>query len=242
MLEKQGLTFQLSSKVKAGTINDKGVLLTIESEGKEEREEADVALICVGRRPNTAGLNLEKAGVKTGEKGFIPINGRFQTNVSHIYAIGDLVDGPMLAHKASEEGVAVADLLIGKSPHIEYLAIPNVIYTYPEVASVGITEQEAKERNIPIKIGEFPLIANSRAGCMGEKEGVVRLIAHANSLKLLGMHIIAPHAGELIHEGVIALEKRMTAQELAACSHAHPTLAEAIKEAAHALFEKPIHI
>jgi dihydrolipoamide dehydrogenase len=217
------------------------VTLIVESGGKEGHLEADVALLCIGRRPYTKGLNLEAAGIAPDQRGFIPINGSFQTAQSHIYAIGDVVDGPMLAHKASEEGVIVADHLVGRSHPIHYVAIPSVIYTYPEVASVGFTEEQAKEYHLAYKVGEFPLSANSRAGCMGESDGFVKLIAHEPSGKLLGMHIIAPHAGELIHEGVLALEKGATAWEIAASSHAHPTLAEAIKEAALALTSKPIH-
>jgi len=242
ILEKQGLTFDLSTKVTAGEVTDSGVELTVEKEGSAGSLTANIALIAVGRRPFVDGLALDKAQITLNAQKQIPVNPSFQTAQPHIFAIGDVIDGPMLAHKASDEGVAVADLIAGKTPHINYAAIPNVVYTYPEVASVGLTEQEAKEMGLPIKTGLFSLKANSRAGCMGETDGLVKLIAHEATHHLLGMHIIAPHAGELIHEGVMALQTRSTVHTMATASHAHPTLAEAIKEAAHAIFEKPIHI
>lgn len=241
ILEKQNLEFMLSSKVVSAEKKKSEILLAIEDNEGKKTLSATHVLVCVGRRPYTEGLKLEKANIDTSPQGFIPINKRFQTSVPHIFAIGDLVDGPMLAHKASEEGLVVADSIAGVEGHISYFSIPSVIYTHPEVAGVGLTEEEAIDRSIPIKIGEFPLFANSRAGCMGEKDGVVKLIADEKSNQLLGMHIIAPHAGELIHEGVLALEKRATVGEIANSSHAHPTLAEAIKEAALALIGKPIH-
>lgn len=243
LLTKQGMTFQLSSKVTAANLEGSDVTLTVEkSDQTTETLSADVVLVAVGRRPYTEGLGLENAQVKPDAKGFIPVDANFRTAQPHVYAIGDLIDGPMLAHKASEEGYATAELIAGRSPHIEYIAIPSVIYTHPEVASVGLTEQEAKARKIAYKAAKFPLKANSRARCSGEDAGFVKLIADKNTGTLLGAHILSAHAGELIAEATLALEKRVTAQELAQTCHAHPTLSEALKEAALALIDKAIHI
>ena len=202
---------------------------------------ADKVLLSIGRRPYTQNLGLETVQITPDKRGFIPIDANFRTTHPHIYAIGDLVDGPMLAHKASEEGYAVAELLAGKTPHIDYIAMPSVVYTHPEVGAVGLTEQEAKAQNIPIKTGQFPFKANSRARCSGEDFGFVKLIAHAQTQTLLGAHIISAHAGELIAEATLALQTGATALDLAHTCHAHPTLSEALKEAALALIDRPIH-
>ncbi|MCB1109633.1 MAG: dihydrolipoyl dehydrogenase [Chlamydiia bacterium] len=238
-LTQQGLTFQLSSKVAGAEVKASGVQLSIEG-GKTLS--ADKALLSIGRRPYTQGLGLEALQITPDQRGFIPIDRNFRTSHPHIYAIGDIVDGPMLAHKASEEGVAVAELIAGQSPHIEYIAIPSVVYTHPEVGAVGLTEEEAKKMGISIKTGKFPFKANSRARCSGEDVGFVKMIAEAQTGILLGVHILSAHAGELIAEATLALEKRATAADLARTCHAHPTLSEALKEAALALTSKPIHL
>lgn len=238
ILIKQGLSFHLSSKVAGAEVTQSGAVLSIEG---GESLAADKVLLSIGRRPYTQNLGLETLQITPDKRGFIPIDANFRTTHPHIYAIGDLVDGPMLAHKASEEGYAVAELLAGKTPHIDYIAMPSVVYTHPEVGAVGLTEQEARARNIPIKIGEFPFKANSRARCSGEDFGLVKLIAHAQSQSLLGAHIISAHAGELIAEATLALQTGVTAIDLAHTCHPHPTLSEALKEAALALIDQPIH-
>lgn len=239
ILEKQGLVFHLSSKVTAAKINSGTISLTIE--GKTAQMEGDAVLVSIGRKPYTKDLNLEKAGIQTTEKGFIPIDGRFRTTAPNIYAIGDIVDGPMLAHKASEEGVAVAEIIAGQNPSIEYMAIPNVVYTFPEVAAVGLTEKEAKALGLKIQTGSFPFKINSRAKCTGEEDGFVKIVAEESTGRLLGIHIIGAHASELISEAAVAMEQKMTVSELAGTPHAHPTLAEAIKEAALTVLKRPLH-
>lgn len=240
ILEKQGLTFSLSTKVTGGVVGEK-VTLTMEKEGKTFTLSADLVLCSIGRRPYTKDLGLENVGIALGDKGFIPINGRFQTKVPTIYAIGDIVDGPMLAHKASEEGIAVAEIIAGHNPSISYMAIPNVVYTQPEVAAVGLTEQEAKGMGLTVKTASFPFKINSRAKCTGEEEGLVKIVADAQTDTLLGIHILGAHASEIIAEAVVALEQKMTTTELANTPHAHPTLSETVKEAALALLGRAIH-
>ncbi len=238
-LKAQGMTFQLSSKVTGATVKPSAVTLTIEN---SDPLTADAVLVSIGRKPYTEGLGLDQVGISTDPRGFIPIDPNFRTTHPHIYAIGDIVEGPMLAHKASEEGYAVAEIIAGKHPHIEYITIPSVVYTHPEVGAVGLTEQEAKKRGLAIKTAQFPFKANSRARCTGDDEGFVKMIADAQTGTLLGIHILSAHAGELIAEATLALEKRTTAAELAATCHAHPTLSEALKEAALALSSKAIHM
>jgi dihydrolipoamide dehydrogenase len=237
LLSKQGIQFHLSSRVVGAELSEKKILLRLQ----EQQIEADAVLICIGRRPFTQGLNLEKVGILPTSKGTIPIDGSFRTAIPHIFAIGDLVDGPMLAHKASEEGVAVAEIIAGHHPVIDYITIPSIVYTHPEVASVGLTEEEIKAQGLSYKVGQFPFKANSRARCYGEEEGFVKILADEKSDRLLGIHIIGPHASELIAEGVIALQQRMTATSLANTPHAHPTLSEALKEAALAVHGRAIH-
>ncbi len=241
ILEKQGLTFHLSSKVIKAETSPEEITLTVEKEGKTSQMGANVVLCSIGRRPYTENLGLENLDLKLTDKGFIPINGRFQTQIPNIYAIGDIVDGPMLAHKASEEGVAVAELIAKEHPTIEYMAIPNVVYTDPEVAAVGLTEEEAKALGRPIKTGSFPFKTNSRANCTGQEEGLVKVIADEKTDILLGIHIVGTHASELIAEAVLAIEKKTTTLELANTCHAHPTLSESIKEAALAALGRAIH-
>ncbi|MBS0604310.1 MAG: dihydrolipoyl dehydrogenase [Verrucomicrobia bacterium] len=242
LLQGQGMQFNLSSKVISADISDKQITLKVAMADQSVQEmSSDAVLICIGRKPYTLGLNLDKAAVLVTEKGFVKIDGAFRTSQPHIFAIGDIVDGPMLAHKASEEGIAVAEIIVGHRPKIEYAAIPNVVYTHPEVASVGMTEAEAKAAGLDIKVGTFAFKANSRARCTGEEEGFVKMIAESKTGTIVGIHIIGAHASELIAEAALAIEKRCTFEEIAATPHAHPTLSEAIKEAALAVDKRAIH-
>ena len=241
VLKKQGLEFHLSSKVTKAQVSADSVALTFVEDGKEVNMTADVVLVAVGRRPYTKSLGLAEIGIEMTPKGFVSVDGNFRTNISTIYAIGDIVDGPMLAHRASEEGMAVAEILAGQSPHVNYLAIPNVIYTHPEVAALGLTEAEAREMGLDVKVGTCLFRANPRARCSGYTEGLVKIIGEANTGRLLGMHIMGPHASEMIGEGVLAMVKGATLEEIANASHAHPTLTEAIKEAALNSLGRAIH-
>ncbi len=237
ILTKQGMAFRLSSKVTGADITANEIVLRI---GNEQLK-GDVVLVAVGRRPYTQGLGLETVGIAPTAKGMIPIDNRFRTSVPNIYAIGDLIDGPMLAHKASEEGVAVAEIIAGQNPVVNYMAIPNVIYTNPEVAAVGLTETEATTLGLSVKTGMFPFKINSRAKCTGEEEGFVKIISDGDSDMILGVHIIGAHASELIAEGALAIQNRLTTLELAHTPHAHPTLSEALKEAALGVHHRAIH-
>jgi dihydrolipoamide dehydrogenase len=238
VLTAQGMTFLLSHKV----VKAHGTTLTVQGPSGEVALSADVVLVAVGRRPFTDKLGLENVGIQKDGKGFIPIDASFRTSQPHIFAIGDLVEGPMLAHKASEEGVAVAELIAGHKPTLDYLSIPNVAYTHPEVASVGFTEEELKSRSIAYKAAQFPFKANSRARCTGDDEGFVKILADEKSHVLLGVHILGPNASELIAAATHAIARRSTVDQLANTCHAHPTLAEAMKEAALAVFGSPIHL
>ena len=239
ILTKQGFTFQLSTKVTAGRIENDQVILSLE--GKPETG-ADVALIAVGRRPYSKNLGLDTLGIKQDPAGRVLVDGNFRTSIPNIYAIGDLIDGPMLAHKASEEGVAVADILAGDTVRINYLAIPNVMYTWPEVACVGMTQEEATQANLTLLIGKFPFKANPRARCSGDTEGLVKIIGEKTTGRVIGLHIIGPSASEMIGEGVLAIEHQLTLHDIAQASHAHPTCSEAIKEAALAALGSALHI
>lgn len=241
ILEKQGLTFHLGSKVTGAEITPEEIVLSVAKGEETLTFHGDVVLCAIGRRPYTQGLGLQNVGIELDPKGFIPINNRFQTKVPSIYAIGDVVDGPMLAHKASEEAVAVAEIIAGENPCISYMAIPTVIYTDPEVACVGLTEEEARALGLTIKVGTFPLSINSRAKCTGQEEGMVKIISHAKTDTLLGIHMIGAHASEIIGEGALAVQKKMTTLDLATTPHAHPTLSEAVKEAALAVHGRAIH-
>jgi len=241
ILHAQGLDFHLSAQVKEGSATDKGVALTVEENGKDTQYEADAVLVCVGRRPYTQDLGLEKIPLETTKKGQITVDNSFRTAKPHILAIGDVIDGPMLAHKASEEGMAAAEIIAGKSAHINYITIPNVIYTHPELASAGLTEEEAKEAQFKLLIGTAYFKGNPRARCAADTDGLVKVIGDEASGRLLGIHIIGSHASEMIGEAVIALENKMTLSALANASHAHPTLSEAIKDAAFAALKRPIH-
>ena len=242
ILKKQGIKFKLNTKVEKITKNENGVILeVIDKENKKNNIEADVVLISVGRRPYTTGLKLENVGVKTDEKGKVKVDKNFETNIKNIFAIGDVIDGPMLAHKAEEEGIAVAEFIAGQSGHVNYEIIPGVIYTSPEVASVGKTEEQLNEKKINFKVGKFPFMANSRAKAIDEPEGFVKILADATSDKVLGVHIIGPHAGEMIAEMAIAMEFGASSEDIARTCHAHPTFSEAVKEAALSVDKRAIH-
>ncbi len=242
LLQAQGMHFHLSSKVTAATLNERNLSLKVQMPDQSLQEmSADNVLVCIGRKPYTEGLGLNKVGIAVTERGFVKIDGTFRTNIPNIFAIGDIVDGPMLAHKASEEGIAAVEIICGHRPKIEYAAIPNVVYTHPEVASIGMTEAEAKAAGLSFTTGSFPFKANSRARCTGEEEGFVKMIAEVKTGIIIGIHIIGAHASELIAEGALAIQKRATIQEIASTPHAHPTLSEAVKEAALAVDKRAIH-
>jgi len=243
ILKKQEINFKLNSKViRVNVIKDKAVVNYISNETSERKKiEADKVLVAVGRKPYTEGLNLKKVSVKSDNQGRIQVDNKFQTSVKNIYAIGDVIRGPMLAHKAEEEGIAVAEIIAGQSGHVNYNMIPVVIYTSPEVASVGKTEQQLIEENIKYKIGKFPFMANPRAKVINETEGFVKILAEEKTDKVLGVHIVGAHAGDMIAEMVLAMEFGASSEDIARTCHAHPTYSEAIKEAALAVDKRPIH-
>ena len=241
ILKKQNIKFELNTKVEKITKSDEGVVIETSSKDSKNKIEADVVLISVGRKPYTDKLNLEKIGVNLDKKGKIIVNKKFETNVKNVYAIGDVIDGPMLAHKAEEEGIAVAELIAGQSGHVNYDIIPGVIYTSPEVAYVGKNEEELKEEKINFKVGKFPFMANSRAKAINEPEGFVKILAESATDRVLGVHIIGPHAGEMIAEMSVAMEFGASSEDIARTCHAHPTFSEAIKEAALSVDKRQIH-
>ena len=242
ILQKQGIKFHLETKVSSIKKNKDAVIINSKNkDGKEIKFDCDVVLISVGRKPKTTNLNLEKIGVKLNSKKRIEINKNFQTSIKNIYAIGDVVEGPMLAHKAEEEGIAVAEIIAGQYGHVNYDIIPGVIYTSPEVASIGKTEEDLKKNGTKYKIGKFSFMANSRAKAINDTEGFVKLIADEKTDKVLGVHIIGSHAGEMIAEIAIAMEFSASAEDIARTCHAHPTFSEAIKEAALSVDKRQIH-
>lgn len=243
ILEKQGFTFQLGSKVTKVETGKKGATVTVEpaAGGEAKTLNADIVLVAIGRRPNTDGLGLDKAGVAT-ERGRVVIDNHFKTNVAGIYAIGDVVRGPMLAHKAEDEGVAVAEIIAGKAGHVNYDAIPGIVYTAPEVAAIGKIEEELKAAGVAYKVGKFPFTANGRARAIRHTDGFVKVLADAATDRVLGCHIIGPHAGDLIAEVTVLMEFGGSSEDLARTCHAHPTLAEAVKEAAMAVEKRQIHM
>jgi dihydrolipoamide dehydrogenase len=244
MLQKQGMAFKLGSKVTSAKATDKSVKLTVEPAkgGDAETIEADIVLVAVGRKPYTEGLGLEEAGVKLDERGRVAINAHYATNVAGIYAIGDVVTGPMLAHKAEDEGVALAEMLAGKAGHVNYDIIPNVVYTYPEVASIGKTEEELKEAGTAYNVGKFPFTANGRAKANLQTDGFVKILADKETDRVLGAHIVGPEAGDLIHEIAVGMEFGASSEDIARTCHAHPTLSEAVKEAALAVDKRALHM
>lgn len=242
IFKKQGIGFHLSTKVVDAKVEKNGVSLTTEDEtGKQRLLSGDCVLVAIGRRPFVEGLGLEQVGIAQDSRGGIQINDHFQTNIASIYAVGDVVEGAMLAHKASEEAIVAVDIMCGHFEPIEYVSIPNVMYTTPEVACVGLSEEEAKQHGLTVCVGKAPFKANSRARTSGEDEGFVKVIGDKATDRILGMHIIGPHASEMIGEGVLALTNKMTVKELAEASHAHPTCSESIKEAALACQKMAIH-
>ena len=242
ILKKQGIKFNMQNKVEKITKNNSGaVVLTTDKDGNKSSFECDVVLISVGRKPNTKGLNLDVLDINLDQNKRIKTDKTFKTNVENIYAIGDVIDGPMLAHKAEDEGIAVAENIAGQSGHVNYETIPGVIYTTPEVASIGKTEEQLKELNKKYKVGKFSFMANSRAKAIDDVEGFVKILADEHTDKVLGAHIIGPHAGELIAEIGIAMEFGASSEDIARTCHAHPTFSEAVKEAALSVDKRAIH-
>lgn len=244
MMEKQGLTFKLGAKVTGVEKAGKGAKVTYSpvKGGDAEVLEADVVLVATGRRPYTDGLGLQEAGVALDERGRVAINDHWQTNIAGIYAIGDVVKGPMLAHKAEDEGVAVAEIIAGQAGHVNFDVIPGVVYTQPEVASVGKTEEELKAAGVEYKVGKFPFTANGRARAMQHTDGFVKILADKATDKVLGAHILGYNAGEMIHELAVLMEFGGSSEDLARTCHAHPTMSEAVRESAMATSGKPIHM
>ncbi|WP_413154216.1 dihydrolipoyl dehydrogenase [Bartonella sp. cb54] len=244
LMEKQGIEYKMGAKVTAVTQSGSTAQVTFETVkgGASETLEADIILIATGRAPYTEGLGLVEAGIQLDERGFIAINTHWQTNIPGIYAIGDVVKGPMLAHKAEEEGVAVAEILAGQKGHVNFDVIPSVVYTQPEIASVGKTEEELKAAGIDYNIGKFPFMANGRARAMQKSDGFVKILADKKTDRILGGHILGFGAGEMIHEIAVLMEFGGSSEDLGRCCHAHPTLSEAVREAALATFAKPLHI
>ncbi|MCR9254509.1 MAG: dihydrolipoyl dehydrogenase [Alphaproteobacteria bacterium] len=244
ILGKQGIEFKLKTKVTAAKAQKSGVKLTLEpaAGGDAEEMKADVVLVAIGRRPLTDNLGLDKIGVETDKRGFIAVDEDFQTNVEGIYAIGDAIPGPMLAHKAEEDGMAAVEIMAGQSPHVDYNLVPGIVYTWPEVASIGKTEQQLKADGVAYKVGKFPFSANGRARAMNATDGFVKILADKETDKVLGCHILGPNAGDLIHEVATAAAFGASAEDIAMTCHGHPTLNEAVKEAALAVDGRPIHI
>jgi dihydrolipoamide dehydrogenase len=244
ILTKQGMSFKLSTKVTGAKIGPKGVALTVEpaAGGAAETIETDIVLVAIGRRPYTDGLGLKESGVNLDEKGRVAVDAHFQSNVPGIYAIGDCIAGPMLAHKAEDEGMAVAEILAGQHGHVNYDAIPSVVYTWPEVASVGKTEEQLKAEGVEYRTGKFPFTANGRARAQNNTDGFVKILADKATDRVLGVHMIGPSVGELTGEMALAIEFGASSEDIARTCHAHPTLTEAVREAALAVDGRPIHI
>ncbi|WP_273756223.1 dihydrolipoyl dehydrogenase [Bartonella sp. MM73XJBT] len=244
IMEKQGIEYKTNAKVTAITRSASTAQVSFEAAkgGASETLEADVVLIATGRSPYTEGLGLREAGVQIDERGFVVIDAQWQTNIPGIYAIGDVVKGPMLAHKAEEEGMAVAEILAGQKGHVNFDVIPSVVYTQPEIASVGKTEEELKAAGIEYNVGKFPFMANGRARAMQRSDGFVKILADKKTDRVLGGHILGFGAGEMIHEIAVLMEFGGASEDLGRCCHAHPTLSEAVREAALATFAKPLHI
>ena len=242
ILKKQKINFHMQNKVeKIQKIKSGSVVYTKDQNGNKNQFECDIVLISVGRKPNINGLNLEQIGIELDDKKRVKTNKNFQTNIDNVYAIGDVIAGPMLAHKAEDEGIAVAENIAGQSGHVNYDTIPGVIYTTPEVASIGKTEEQLKNSNIKYKIGKFSFMANSRAKAIDDTEGFVKILADEKTDKVLGAHLIGPHAGELIAEIGIAMEFGASSEDIARTCHAHPTFSEAVKEAALSVDKRAIH-
>lgn len=239
-LEKQGLSFRLSTHARKAVVTEAGVEVTIESDGTTVTESFDRVLVAVGRRPSTAGLGLDALGVALDPKGHIRVDDRFETSVPGIHAVGDVIGGLMLAHKAEDEGIACVERIAGQAGHVNYEAIPSVVYTWPELAAVGKTEQECRAQGLEVTTGTSFFAGNARARAMGERDGLVKVVADARSDRILGLHILGPHASELIAEATLAIEFGASAEDIARTSHAHPTLAEAVREASLAVAKRTI--
>jgi dihydrolipoamide dehydrogenase len=244
VFKRQGLKFELSQKVTGASVGGQGVRLNVEPVAGGDAQElaADVVLLAIGRRPYTEGLGLAELGVATDERGFIEVDSRFETRVPGIYAIGDCVPGPMLAHKAEDEGSICAEILAGQSGHIDHDRVPGVVYTWPEIASVGRTEETLKEQGVSYKVGKFPFSANSRARATGDTDGFVKILADSETDRVLGVHILGPLAGDLISEAVLAMEFGASAEDIARTCHAHPAMGEALRESALAVAGRALHI
>ena len=243
ILTKQGIKFKLNSKVTSVRKKDSQAEVSFTNNQTSEKENilADKVLVSVGRKPYTEGLNLTKIGIKKDTQGKIEVNNKLQTSINNIYAIGDVIKGPMLAHKAEEEGIAVAEIIAGQAGHVNYDIIPGVVYTAPEVAAVGKTEEQLKQANISYKVGKFPFAANSRAKVNNETDGFVKILADSKTDRVLGVHMIGPHTGDMIAEMALAMEFGASAEDIARTCHAHPTHTEAVKEAALAVDKRAIH-
>ena len=241
-LEKQGMKFQLKTSATSAKIEKGKVRIALKSDGQADERTCDVVLVAVGRRAYSESLGLMEAGIETDDRGRIKVDAHYRTNVAGIWAIGDVIAGPMLAHKAEEEGIAAVERMAGQAGHVNYDAVPNVVYTWPELASVGLSEEAARERGGEINIGSFPFMANARARCMDEKEGLVKMIADAKTDRVLGVHILGPRASDLIAEAAVAIEFGASSEDIARSVHAHPTLPEAIREAALAVQKRAIQI
>ena len=242
ILKKQGIKFHMQHKVEKIDKNNNGaVITTTDKDGNKKDFDCDVVLISIGRKPNTDGLNIEAAGIELDSKQRVNIDKNFKTNQNNIYAIGDVITGPMLAHKAEDEGIAVAENIAGQSGHVNYNTIPGVIYTTPEVASIGKTEEQLKKLNVNYKIGKFSFMANSRAKAIDNADGFVKILADSKTDRVLGAHLIGPHAGELIAEIGVAMEFGASSEDIARTCHAHPTFSEAVKEAALSVDKRTIH-
>jgi len=244
ILTKQGMTFKLSSKVTGIEISGRSLKAKVEpaSGGAAEILEVDVALVAVGRVPFTEGLGLDEVGIRKDNRGRIAVDPHYATNVAGVYAIGDVIAGPMLAHKAEDEGIAVAEIIAGKAGHVNYGVIPNVVYTYPEIATVGRSEEELREAGIAFNVGKFPFMANGRAKVNMTTDGFVKVLADAKTDRVLGVHIVGPDAGNMIAEAAVAMEFGAAAEDIARTCHPHPTLTEAIKEAAMAVDKRSVNM
>jgi len=242
VLKKQGIDFRLSTAVQSATPTASGVDVVVKDvkKGTEEKISVETVLLAIGRRPTTEGLGLEEMGIKMSGR-MVDIDGSFQTNIPNIYAVGDVVRGAMLAHKAEEEGIAIAEILSGKHGHVNYDAIPSVIYTHPEFSWIGKNEEELKQDGVAYRVGKFPFMANSRARTNNDADGMIKVLADNATDKLLGVHMLGPNTGDLIAEAAIGMEYGASAEDLARTCHAHPTLSEAVKEACMAAYDKPIH-
>jgi dihydrolipoamide dehydrogenase len=241
-LVKQGLKFHLDTKVVGASVQGGQVIVNAQAKGEAVLFQGDKVLVAIGRRPLTAGLGLEEAGVTLEERsGRVQVDKSFQTTAPGVFAIGDLIAGPMLAHKAQEEGIALVEQLAGQKSQVNYATIPSVVYTWPELASVGQTEEQVRESGVEYRVGKFPFLANGRARCLDETEGVVKILADSRTDRILGVHILGPRASELIAESVLAMEFAGSAEDIARTSHAHPTLSEAVREAALAVEKRAIH-